>query len=272
MQLVHQEGDDRGIDVAGAGAHDEALQRGQSHRGIDGLAVLHRRDGGAVAEMADDDPQILPLLAENLRRALADIIMAGAVEAVAADLVVLVVFQRNRVQICFRRHRLMERGIKHRDHRHPGHELFAGMNAGQVRRVVERRKIRDIADGADHIVVDENCLVKPLSAVDDTMSDSTDLGEGGDHTHLRVQQMVDDRLDRRAVIRHRDLLSPLCSARRRVRDTGSLRADALAQTLGQHLLRDAVNQLILQRRTAAVNHQNVHICLLNTGAQYALPQ
>ena len=71
----------------------------------------------------------------------------------------------------------MERGIKHRNHRHTGHELFAGMDAGQVRRVVQRRKIRDIADGTDHVVVDENSLVKPFSSVDDTVSDSTDLRE-----------------------------------------------------------------------------------------------
>ncbi len=45
---------ERGVEVAGAGAHDEPLQRGQPHRRVDGPAALHGGGAGAVAQVQDD--------------------------------------------------------------------------------------------------------------------------------------------------------------------------------------------------------------------------
>ena len=53
--FVHNIGDDGGVDAAGAGAHDDAVERGEAHGGVDGLALVNSGDGGAVAEVAGDD-------------------------------------------------------------------------------------------------------------------------------------------------------------------------------------------------------------------------
>ena len=56
--LIHHIGDHRGVDAAAAGAHDEAVQRGQAHGGIHHLAVLDGGDGGAVADTSGKGLQL----------------------------------------------------------------------------------------------------------------------------------------------------------------------------------------------------------------------
>src|SRR5712664_1699911 len=69
-----------GVEVAGAGAHDEAAGGGQAHRSVDGPAVAHSAHAGAVAEVGEDRA------AEPLGSELGDYRLVGqAVEAVAAD-------------------------------------------------------------------------------------------------------------------------------------------------------------------------------------------
>ena len=69
------------------GTHHEAVKRGETHAGVDDLAVLDGGDGGTVADVAGDKLQILDVLAHELCNAVADIAVGGAVEAIAADLV-----------------------------------------------------------------------------------------------------------------------------------------------------------------------------------------
>ena len=40
--LTLQVENDGGVDIAGAGSHDQALERGQAHRGVDRTASLDR--------------------------------------------------------------------------------------------------------------------------------------------------------------------------------------------------------------------------------------
>ena len=47
--------DDRRVEVAGAGAHHQALQRGQAHRGVHAAAARDRGGAGAVAQVQHDD-------------------------------------------------------------------------------------------------------------------------------------------------------------------------------------------------------------------------
>ena len=78
-QQVHE---DARVNTAAAGAHHQALQRREAHRGIDAEAMAYRRHRGAVAQVGNDQTQILA--AEHLRRPGGTVRMAQAVEAVAA--------------------------------------------------------------------------------------------------------------------------------------------------------------------------------------------
>ena len=47
-----------GIEIAGAGAHRDPGGRGETHAGVHGFAVAHRRQAGAIAEMGEDDASL----------------------------------------------------------------------------------------------------------------------------------------------------------------------------------------------------------------------
>ena len=87
--------------------------------------------------MAGDDAGLGAIHAKELADALADIAVAGAMEAVAAHVQLLIVFHGNAVQVSLGRHGLMERGIEHGHVRRAGHDLFAGFDAHQVGGIVQ---------------------------------------------------------------------------------------------------------------------------------------
>ena len=130
-------GDGR-VDVAAAGAHDQAFQRRKAHGRVDGDAVLDGGHGGAVAQVAGDDLQVLQVLAQGLGALLGHIEVRGAVEAVAADLVLAVVFVGDRIDVGFFGHGLVEGGVECPGHGDAGQDLLAGLDAGDIGRVVQR--------------------------------------------------------------------------------------------------------------------------------------
>jgi hypothetical protein len=61
MQVRH----DRRVDVAAAGAHDQALERGEPHRGVDAATTGDRGGARAVAEVQHDHVGLLRPAAEQ---------------------------------------------------------------------------------------------------------------------------------------------------------------------------------------------------------------
>lgn len=97
--------------------------------------------------------------------------VARAVEAVAADAVVLVVFIRNGVHIGLAGHGLVERSVEHGDHWHiVAHDGAAGVDAGDIGGVVQRRKRRALLERGHDGVVDLHGAGELLTAVDDTVA------------------------------------------------------------------------------------------------------
>ena len=86
--------------------------------------------------MAYDDLQIFVLFVQNLCRFPGYIRVAGSVETVTSDLVLLIILIRQTVHISFLRHGLMESGIEYSYHGSGRHQLFAGIDADQVCRVM----------------------------------------------------------------------------------------------------------------------------------------
>ena len=79
------------------------------------LPLVDSGDGGTVAQVAGDEFQALNGLLQKLGSAMADILVAGAVEAVAADAVLLVVLVGDGVHVGLRGHGGVESRIKHSD-------------------------------------------------------------------------------------------------------------------------------------------------------------
>ena len=97
--LLADEEEDGRVKGAGAGAHDEALERGEAHGGVNALAVQNGGAAGTVTEMSSNEAAVFRLLAENLGGLAGHEAVARAMGAVAADLVFFVELVGNAVEV-----------------------------------------------------------------------------------------------------------------------------------------------------------------------------
>jgi hypothetical protein len=188
--------DDARVHVAGARAHDEALQGCHAHRGVVGETVLDRVDGGSVADVRDDQIRLERVFAQEDRRALGVVEEARTVEAVAAHGVLVPPFARYGVAVGEVGHSLMPGGIHDRAVRRVGQDRLGGLHAHQVGGVVQRREIGQVAEGGEEIVVDEDRPGELRAAVDHPMADGLDPRHVFYDAALGGDQRAEDELDR----------------------------------------------------------------------------
>ena len=183
--------------------------------------------------------------------------MAGAVEAVAADLVLLIELIRQGIGVGHRGHGLMEGGVKHGDHGGAGHQGLAGADADDVGGVVQGGQVA-LLNGGHDLVGDEDGLGELLAAMDHAVTHRVDLLHGADHAVLGIHQGVQNGLDGLGVGGHGHVgvLDGLLAGG--LIGELAVQANALTQALGQDLLSVGVEQLILQRGAAGVDDKNVH--------------
>ena len=101
--------------------------------------------------------------------------MAGTVEAISANAMLLIQAVRNPVKICLFRHRLMKGGIENSNHRDPGHQFLAGINSRQIGRVVKRRQVGYLFNRTLDFFCDPHRFGKFLSPMHDPMADGADF-------------------------------------------------------------------------------------------------
>ena len=155
----------------------------------------------------------------------------------------------------------MEGGVEHGHLRHVlAHDGGAGVDAGDVGGVVERRQGDAVLQSLHHLVGDEDRLVESLAAVDHPVTHRVDLLHGADHAVVLVHQGVQHSLDGLRVGGHGnvDSVQHLLALHLGLIGELAVDADALAKALGQHLLGLGVEQLILQGGAAGVDDQNIH--------------
>ena len=96
-------------------------------------------------------------------------------EAITANRVLLIVFDRKAIQESLLRHRLMEGRVEHTYLRYAGHQLLAGIDTDQVSRVVKRRKLIAFLDLLQNLIRQKRGSGKLFSAMNDTMANSADF-------------------------------------------------------------------------------------------------
>ena len=172
-----QEEDDCRVDVTGTGAHHQTFQRGQTHRGVNALAVADCRNRTTVAQMAGDDVQFFNRLVQHFCGFLSHIVVAGAVETVTTYAVFFVQAVRQGIQVRLFRHSLMERGVEHCNvlffQFREGFQRFS--NPDQVSRVVQRSERRSVFDALDNGVINDHGAGILLAAVYDTVTNCGQL-------------------------------------------------------------------------------------------------
>ena len=262
--LVHDVFEGRGVDVAGTRAHHEAFERGDAHGGVNALAAADGRDGAPVAEVQADEVGLFGRLAEVAGGGGGDEFVAGAVEAVLAEAVLGVPLVGDGVEEGLGRHRLVEGRVED-GHLHRVREEFLGdLDAHQVRGVVQRAEREEVADGGLDLFVDADGVAVDFAAVQDAVAHAGDFGGVLDDALGRVGQQLDDARHAFVVGREGALLDVLLLGAAGVGLVDDA-ADRLADLLDQPRRQDDVavhalqiDQLVLDRRTARIDDQNLH--------------
>ena len=179
------------IDVAAAGSHDEAFQRGEAHRGVHAEAALHGAGAAAVAEVGGDQLVSAGIFAQQPRGLGRHEAVAGAVEPVTADLVFFVKLVRNGIEKRLLRHRLVERRVKHRDVRQRGKTLRAASMPTRLAGLCSGASGTHSRIAARVSVIDLRAVRKRLAAMDDAVADGADARlvepvQHGRHRHRVV--------------------------------------------------------------------------------------
>ena len=179
-----------------------------------------------------------------LRGALRHKAVTCPVKSVSSHLILLVILVRKAVEVCLFRHCLMERGVKYPHHRHIGHQLSAGIDSDQIRRIVKRCQIIALFHCRQNFRRQKGGRRKLLSAVHHAVSDCVDLGKTSDGACLIIDQGFEYHLDCLLMSGHIRLCDLLVQPALLVYKS-PVNPDALAQPLCENALALRINQLIL---------------------------
>ena len=193
MQVAH----DARIDVAAAGAHHQALQRSQSHRGIHGATAGDRRRGGTVTQMQHNLIQSLPRSAQEGRGLLADVAMRGPVKSVPPDMPLLRQLAIDRVGRGGSRQIVEERGVEHRDMRHIRQHRAGDLDALEGGRIVQRGQHRQLLELRDDRVIDDGRPVEDRPAVNHPVTDRGQPGRFSSRCRRRIASRMPPAVPRR---------------------------------------------------------------------------
>ena len=190
IELVHvhvgvadQVEDHSRVDVTGTATHHQALKRGQTHGGLNRLAGDLSGSGSAVADVQNDLLQAFSRLADDVRHHGGDVLVGGAVGAVAADVVLIGDFLVQRVGAGGLRQLEEEGGIEDEDLRNVRQQGAHDFGALGLRAVVQRGEHSQILDLVDGLVGHEGRLREDGATLHHTVAD-------GDNASLRQVRAV----------------------------------------------------------------------------------
>ena len=170
---------DARVEVAGPGAHDQALERGQPHRGVDGYAAEDRRGRGAVAEVQRHQAQPGEVTAEEPGRLARDVLVADAVHAVAPDACLPGDLPVQGVRRGGGGQAGEPRRVEHGHLRQLGPRALGQPDPGQRRWVVQRGELGEPVQFAERVVVQKRRPGEPAAAVHDPVADRVQVCDTG---------------------------------------------------------------------------------------------
>ena len=208
--------------------------------------------------MAGDDLHVLGLLAQVVGHGQGHIAVRGAVEAVAAHAVLLVILIGQAVHIGPGGHGGVEGGV---EHQHVGNlvakHLAGAAQALHAGGVVQGSQGGQLLILGNNFIGHQHALVEGLAAVDAPVADGADFADVVNGLALAGGHLLHHLVEGLHMGGHGAGLGPLLTVLL-MGDAAALVADALAQALAQQLLIVHVDELILQGRGTAVDDQNVH--------------
>ena len=173
-----------GVEVAAARAHQQAFGGREAHRCVHRAPVVHRADRRAVAQMADHGLEFVVGPPEEFGGFERGILMRGAVEAVATDLLLVEVGVGQAVDLRVDRHDLVKGGVEDGHVHGPREAALRFADAQQIDRVVQGRQRRRRFDRGDDLAVDDGLMAVGRAALDDAVADRGDLVDRAQHAGL----------------------------------------------------------------------------------------
>ena len=191
--------------------------------------------------------KFLQWLAEQSRRLGGDVTVTGPVKSIAAHMMLLVIFVRQRIQISVLRQSLVKRGIEHRDVREIRKSRPRRADASHVRWIVERGQRRALVDLRQGRIIDPHACGKFFAAMHHPVADA-DQRELADLIQNRLQGFC---VPRARQGQHR--FPPVFSGKPQhgIRPTKFFR-----QPMCQHRFAGGGQQRTLQRGTPTINYQD----------------
>ena len=258
-QLICNEGYSGGVYAAAACSHDNAVQGSEAHGSVNGLAALDGGDGGAVAEVAGYDLEILDILAHSVSESLAYKSVRCAVEAVLSYVQLLVALVGKTVHERLLRHGGMERGIEYDYLRSRSRNYLLACSQGErVGVVMYRCELCEVVYLLDNFVCNEGGLAEDLSALYYSVAYGGDLTHAVDDLALAGGEYLNELLERLGVGRELTVSLDCPAVERGVLDM-TIDTDTVAVALCNNALVLHIDKLVLQRGAAGIDYKNLHV-------------
>ena len=151
--------------------------------------------------MTGDKTQIAHVLTHHFGCLLGNVFMGSTMKTITTQAVFDVHFVRQAIQICYSGHGLMEGRIENSYLRCIIHQAHTGLDAVQVRRIMQRGNLGAGFDAVKHVVADQDRVCKTLAAMHDTMTNSVDFVHAVNNAVFFIGQGVQRHLDTDGMIR-----------------------------------------------------------------------
>src|SRR5262245_14078105 len=124
------------IEISASRSHDQPLERGQPHGGVDAFAAEHCASAAAIAEVGTYKGTFSRWFSQQSSRSLRHESMARAMEAIATDTMLLIKVVWHCVEVSLLRQSLVKSCIENRHLWQPREETLRGPDAQYVGRIV----------------------------------------------------------------------------------------------------------------------------------------
>ena len=219
------------------GAHHQAVERREAHRGIAAYTVLDGGKRGAVAQMARE--QAVAARAQDLLGHHPLIAVTRAVGTVLAHVVLVAHVLGQRVGVGDLGHGHVERGVE------DGHVgqlrilLAAIFDCRGLAVIVQRGERCHLKNLSHDLIVDDRGIIEVPATLNDTVADAIDRKVG-------LLELLEHARNGAAMIGKRNLLGQLGTTVLGVAKGAHLRADTLAVALGENLSGISIQKLIFK--------------------------
>ncbi len=166
-------------------------------------------------------------------------------EAIPPDFIFLIIFIWQTVHICLIRHGLVKCRVEYRSHGRIRHQFPAGIDANQVCRIVQGRKVIARFYRRKHLTVDQRRLRKFFTTVHNTVSNGSNFAKTLYYTCFFICQRVQYQTNGICVAAHGRFFFLFFTAVRRIRNPASFYADSLTKTFCNQLFIVCIDKLEL---------------------------